>query len=144
MSDIARGDRELDILGVLWTLHSATVAEVRHHLSAPLAYTTVLTTLRRLERKRAVTHEAEGGTHRFVPILSRSMVRAGCGANLIDMVFGGSPEELVAHLATDWLTPSGTTSPSPPRNRQDLARKSSGVSRACGRRGPRDEGADPS
>ena len=49
MDDFVLGDRELDVMGVLWDLGSGTVAEVRDRLPADLAYTTVLTILRNLE-----------------------------------------------------------------------------------------------
>ena len=42
MDDFVLGDRELDVMGVLWDLGSGTVSEVRRKLPADLAYTTVL------------------------------------------------------------------------------------------------------
>jgi BlaI family transcriptional regulator, penicillinase repressor len=58
MDDFVLGDRELDVMGVLWTLGSGTVAEVRDRLPVELAYTTVLTILRNLEAKEFVSHTA--------------------------------------------------------------------------------------
>jgi hypothetical protein len=49
--EIAFTEREMDVMGVLWDLGSATVAEVRERLADDLAYTTVLTVLRTLEEK---------------------------------------------------------------------------------------------
>ena len=66
MDDFVLGDRELDVMGVLWDLGSGTVSEVRAKLPADLAYTTVLTILRNLEAKELVTHTAEGKAHRYV------------------------------------------------------------------------------
>jgi len=43
--------RELDVMNVLWDLGSATVAEVLEGIPDDLAYNTVLTILRRLEKK---------------------------------------------------------------------------------------------
>ena len=43
--------REMDVMAVLWDLGSATVAEVNERLDDDLAYNTVLTILRILERK---------------------------------------------------------------------------------------------
>jgi predicted transcriptional regulator len=56
MDDFVLGDRELDVMGVLWDLGSGTVTEVRDKLPADLAYTTVLTILRNLEAKGFVDH----------------------------------------------------------------------------------------
>ena len=67
MDDFVLGDRELDVMGVLWDLGSGTVSEVRERLPADLAYTTVLTILRNLEAKELVTHTSEGKAHRYVP-----------------------------------------------------------------------------
>ena len=53
MDDFVLGDRELDVMGVLWDIGSGTVAEVRDRLPATLAYTTVLTVLRTLEEQSA-------------------------------------------------------------------------------------------
>ena len=47
-NDRTLGERELDVMGVLWQLGSGTVTEVRDRLPAALAYTTVLTILRTL------------------------------------------------------------------------------------------------
>ena len=68
MDDVMLGDRELDVMGVLWELRSGTVAEVRERLPAELAYTTVLTILRNLEEKGFVSHEVEGRAHFLVQI----------------------------------------------------------------------------
>jgi BlaI family transcriptional regulator, penicillinase repressor len=46
---IRLGDRESDLLAILWEHGACTVAEVREKLADDLAYTTVLTILRTLE-----------------------------------------------------------------------------------------------
>ena len=50
-SDVVLAEREMDVMAVLWELGSGTVAEVRELLPDELAYTTVLTVLRTLEKK---------------------------------------------------------------------------------------------
>ena len=75
MDDFVLGDRELDIMGVLWDLGSGTVAEVRGKLPVDLAYTTVLTILRNLEAKELVSHTAEGKAHRYFPRVARTAAR---------------------------------------------------------------------
>ena len=71
MDDFVLGDRELDVMGVLWDLGSGTVAEVREKLPVDLAYTTVLTILRNLEAKEFVYHGSEGKAHRYFPQIAR-------------------------------------------------------------------------
>ncbi|HET7565226.1 MAG TPA: BlaI/MecI/CopY family transcriptional regulator [Gemmatimonadaceae bacterium] len=101
MADIVLGDRELDVMGVLWELGSGTVAEVRDALPADLAYTTVLTILRNLEAKGFVSHETEGKAHRYSPRVARQTARRTALARLIDKLFHGSPEQLLAQLVED-------------------------------------------
>ncbi|MGZ8379343.1 MAG: BlaI/MecI/CopY family transcriptional regulator [Gemmatirosa sp.] len=99
--EISFGERELDVMGVLWELGSGTVAEVRDALPAPLAYTTVLTILRNLEGKALVRHEGEGKAYRYFPVVARTTARRSAVARLVDKLFHGSPEALVAQLVHD-------------------------------------------
>lgn len=101
MDDFVLGDRELDVMGVLWDLGSGTVSEVRAKLPADLAYTTVLTILRNLEAKELVTHTAEGKAHRYVPRVARNAARRNALSRVLDKLFHGSPEQLVAQLVDD-------------------------------------------
>jgi len=101
MDDFVLGDRELDIMGVLWDLGSGTVSEVRERLPADLAYTTVLTILRNLEAKELVTHTTEGKAHRYVPRVARRAARKSALTRMVDKLFHGSPEQLIAQLVED-------------------------------------------
>src|SRR5689334_16172277 len=101
MDDFVLGDRELDVMGVLWDLGSGTVAEVRDKLPADLAYTTVLTILRNLEAKEFVSHSAEGKAHRYFPRVARRTARRNALAKIVDKLFHGSAEQLVAQLVED-------------------------------------------
>jgi predicted transcriptional regulator len=95
------GERELDVMGVLWETGSATVAEVRDRLPADLAYTTVLTILRNLEAKGFVRHEDEGKAHRYFPKLARKTAGKTAVSRLVDKMFGGNAATLVSHLVSD-------------------------------------------
>ncbi len=55
--------RAPDIMAVIWTLGSATVAEVKAGLTVDLAYPTVLTMLRTLERKLKDPWQASTASH---------------------------------------------------------------------------------
>jgi BlaI family penicillinase repressor len=101
MDDFTLGDRELDVMAVLWELGSGTVAEVRERLPADLAYTTVLTILRNLEEKGFVSHDAEGRAHRYFPRVARQAARKTALARLVDKLFHGSPDLLLAQLVAD-------------------------------------------
>jgi predicted transcriptional regulator len=107
MDDFVFGDRELDVMGVLWDLGSGTVSEVREKLPADLAYTTVLTILRNLEVKELVKHTTEGKAHRYFPRVARKAARRSALTRMVDKLFHGSPEQLVAQLVEDEaLSPS--------------------------------------
>lgn len=94
-------DRELDVMVVLWDRGSATVAEVRERLPDDLAYTTVLTVLRTLEEKGHVGHREEGKAHRYFPLVERRIAARSALGRLLDTVFNGSPELLLAQLVSD-------------------------------------------
>lgn len=101
MAEFVLGDRELDVMGALWELGSGTVAEVREHLPAALAYTTVLTILRNLEAKGFVRHAVEGKAHRYHPRVAQRTARRRALSQIIDKLFHGSPEQLIAQLVDD-------------------------------------------
>ena len=94
------GDRELDVMSVLWESGSGTVAEVRDLLATPLAYTTVLTILRNLQAKHFVRHTGEGKAHRFYPVLKRAQVGRSMLKRVMTTVFQGSPDQLMTHLVS--------------------------------------------
>ncbi len=99
--DISFTDRELDVMSVLWRSGSGTVAEVRDGLDDELAYTTVLTILRTLEEKRFVTHLIEGKAHRYLPAVTSDVAGKSALARLLDKVFAGSSEMLLAQLVNE-------------------------------------------
>ena len=99
--DISFTDRELDVMAVLWKRGSGTVTEVRDGLDDDLAYTTVLTILRTLEEKGYVTHLAEGKAHRYLPAVSPDLAGKSALSRVIDKIFDGSSEMLVAQLVSE-------------------------------------------
>lgn len=101
MDDVSFTDRELDIMAVLWDRGPSTVAEVRERLDDPLAYTTVLTVLRTLEAKGYVGHEEEGKAHRFRPLVARERAGQTALGQVLDKIFGGSRELLLANLVRE-------------------------------------------
>ena len=94
-------NRELDVMAVVWEQGSATVAEVQDRLSDDLAYTTVLTVFRGLEAKRCVRHESEGRAFRYYPLIKPVEVGERVLNRLLDKVYQGSRELLIARLVAD-------------------------------------------
>jgi BlaI family penicillinase repressor len=100
------GDRELDVMTVLWQHSSGTVTEVLEALNTSLAYTTVLTILRNLEAKGFVSRQEEGRAHRYFPKVKQRAAQRRAVRRLIDTLFLGSPEALLTQLVADHdLTP---------------------------------------
>lgn len=93
-------DAELRLMEVLWTRGSATVSDVMDGLPkrVPLAYSTVLTTLRILEVKGYLTHTKEGRAFVYRPAIGRDQVREKAVTHLIRRFFEGSPELLMLNL----------------------------------------------
>lgn len=98
---IAFTDRELDVMVVLWSNGSGTVAEVRDSLADDLAYTTVLTVLRTLQEKGYVRPVAEGRAHRYFPTVTQQEAGKSVLARVLDKVFAGSSESLLTQLVSD-------------------------------------------
>lgn len=100
------GERELEVMTVLWQHDSGTVNEVQEWLGAELAYTTVLTILRNLDAKGFLRREEEGRAHRYFPKVKQRAEQRRALTRLLDTLFAGSPEALIAHLVDDHdLTP---------------------------------------
>ena len=99
--DIYFPPRELEVMGILWRLGSATVAEVKAELAEPLAYTSVLSALQTLEEKGYVGHEAEGRAYRYFPTVDADRAGGSALARIRDAIFQGSAERMVAQLVSD-------------------------------------------
>ena len=99
-SDVKLTRFELEVMGALWELGSASVRELQERLpegKSP-AYTTVQTIVYRLEEKGAVRRVKKvGNAHVFEPVVTRrATVRRLFGEML--GFFGGSPRAMMAQL----------------------------------------------
>jgi len=99
--EISFTERELDVMGVLWEMGGATVAQVRERLQDELAYTTVLTVLRTLEEKGYVDHVEEGKAYRYHPLVERQEAGSSVLRRMMRKLFKDSPELLLTHLVSD-------------------------------------------
>jgi BlaI family penicillinase repressor len=92
---------ESEIMSILWAANGATVHDVVNAMPRPVAYTSVLTVLRILEKKGYVRHELhpEGGrAHLYKPLVQVARARRHHVRDLVDRLFGGQSEELVVGL----------------------------------------------
>src|SRR5215217_7997928 len=85
---------------VLWRKGTATVSEVVEALpkSVPLAYSSVLTTLRILEQKGYLAHEKRGRAFVYRAAVDRDEAKENAVAHLLRRFFESSPEQLVLNL----------------------------------------------
>ena len=92
---------ETEILRLVWRLGSATVQDVCDVLpkERSIAYATVQTLLRRLEKKGYISHEVHGKAHLFHPAVDREDVIGRTVRDFVDRLFGGDPVPLMMHLA---------------------------------------------
>jgi predicted transcriptional regulator len=82
-------EAELKVMEVLWRLERATVAEVTEAMPPPpIAYNTVLTTLRILETKGHVAHEEAGRAFIYRPLIEREAAAQNALKNVVDKFFG--------------------------------------------------------
>lgn len=65
------GSLEEDVMNAVWTLGEANVRDVAAQLERPLAYTTVMTTLDRLYKKRLLVRRKAARAFIYAPRLSR-------------------------------------------------------------------------
>ena len=87
-------------MNVIWERESATVAEVHDVLRASreIAYTTVLSTLRNLEKRGFLNHSVEGKAHRFFATVTRDEFTRSSVEQLVSRLFAGEPAQLMSHL----------------------------------------------
>jgi predicted transcriptional regulator len=95
---------EAEVMQALWPRGRATVHEIVEAMERPVAYTTVLTLLRILEKKGYVLHEpdpAGGRAYIYVPAVAQGKARRQHVHDLIQRMFSGSTEELLAGLVEE-------------------------------------------
>ncbi len=91
---------ELACLKALWSLEEGSVRDVRRIVTEtrPLAYTTIMTVLERLVRKRKLERRKVGRAFVYAPTASRDAMRRVAIQELLDGFFDGSVEELIRFL----------------------------------------------
>ena len=91
---------ELQILEVLWALGKASIREIQEKFPAPRpAYTTIQTTVYRLESKGAVRRVRKiSNAHIFEPLVARDVARHRLLDDILSL-FGGRAQPMMAQLA---------------------------------------------
>lgn len=93
-------EAELRIMNVLWERGSSTVHEVLQALPTEpaLAYNSVLTIIRILEKKGYVKHEKDKRAHVYTPQVDRKDASRFEVRHLVKRFFGNSDELLVLNI----------------------------------------------
>jgi predicted transcriptional regulator len=92
-------EAELRLMEVLWVRGTATVAEVMSSLPAPpIAYNSVLTTMRILEQKGFVAHEEAGRAFVYHPLVARDAAAQTAVGHLVSRFFENSSGSLALRL----------------------------------------------
>jgi len=91
-------EAELRIMEVLWRKGASTVQQVVDGLASPLAYNSVLTTIRILEKKGHVSHAKDGRAHVFQPTIGREEATRSEIRHLVSRFFRNSHEALVLNI----------------------------------------------
>jgi len=100
-------EAELRIMDVLWRKGSGTVQQVLDWLPAALAYNSVLTTIRTLEKKGHVKHVKDGRAHVYEPVIGRQEATRFEIRHLVGRFFRNSHEALVLNILQDEAIDAG-------------------------------------
>lgn len=92
--------REREIMDIVYASEGASVTagEVRSRMASPPSYSAVRATLRILENKGFLRHEADGTRYVYKPILTRQKARQGAIEHLLTTYFNGSAAGAVLTL----------------------------------------------
>ena len=91
---------EQRLMEIVWGRKSATVSEVLAKLSQDrkVAFNTVQTMLRILERKGYLKHKVEGRAFRYYPIVDRGQASTSAVKQLLNRFFDGAPGKLAINI----------------------------------------------
>jgi predicted transcriptional regulator len=96
-------EAELRIMQVLWQKGPGTVQQVLDVMpgDTALAYNTVLTTIRILERKGYLGHSKDGRAHVYAPLVAEEEASRSEIRHLVSRFFRDSHEDLVLNILED-------------------------------------------
>ena len=89
---------ELEVMKVVWKLTRATVNDVLDNIDRKLAYTTVATTMKSLEKKGVLSHQVDGRTFVYQPLVQETEITHTMLNDLLERLFDNSAEKLVNTL----------------------------------------------
>lgn len=96
-------EAELRLMRLFWERGESAISDLVQALPAdsPLAYTTVLTTVRILEKKGYLCHRQEGRAFLYSPCVGEHEARRSEMRHVLQRFFGNSREQLLMSLLGD-------------------------------------------
>jgi predicted transcriptional regulator len=96
-------EQELEIMKIVWDLERATVRDVYETMlkQRHVAYTTVMTMMKILEKKGYLKKSQEDRAYLYRPSEPKQSVIRGMVRDFVNRVFNGSAEPLLVHLVEE-------------------------------------------
>ena len=89
---------ELEVMKTVWKLDRATVNDVLDGIDRKIAYTTIATTMKSLEKKGFLSHQVDGRTFVYQPLVKETEITHTMLSDLLERLFDNSAEKLVNTL----------------------------------------------
>jgi predicted transcriptional regulator len=90
--------RERQVIEILLSTGEGTGAEIHRRLPAAPSYSAVRALLRVMEEKGVLSHRTDGPRYIYKPTIAPARARQSILAQIVETMFGGSREKLVAAL----------------------------------------------
>jgi BlaI family penicillinase repressor len=102
----AIGPLQVRVMHYIWKHGPSTVHDVHSALNGQpggkqLAYTTILTVMRNLARRKFLSQAADGRAHRFSPIIDERTYKLGIVRQMRKDLFAGEAKVLLSYIALD-------------------------------------------
>ncbi|MGA8278861.1 MAG: BlaI/MecI/CopY family transcriptional regulator [Rhodanobacteraceae bacterium] len=101
--NVTLSELQIALMRVLWQRGETSTADVAIELAEQrgLKHTTIATLLTRLEKRGVVARRRDGRQFFYRALVAEADVRRSMVAGLLDTLFAGDAEELVAHLVQE-------------------------------------------
>ncbi len=90
--------RERQVIDILLSLGEASASDIRGRLPEAPSYSAVRALLRVMEEKGVLTHKSDGPRYVYKPTIAPGKARQSILKQVLDNLFHGSREQLVAAL----------------------------------------------
>jgi len=103
MNAVKPSDLEMQILSVLWDRGGSTAREVLEDMpdGKKRAYTSILSVMQVMEKKKLLKHTNRGVAHVYSPAVNRRKVIRPFMHKIVNEIFGGKPSAMMQALLTE-------------------------------------------